>query len=226
MARNEPSSGIIPSLIDPANRGPLLKHTDAEIARLAKSLFTQTTPSPRAQVIREYASALQQAGDAARGARVFERECMACHRIADRGIALGPDLTGSPTRDMAALLTNILDPNASVPPNSVQYLVIDQDGRTYTGMMASETATSVTLRRGGGSEDTILRARIAEMTSTGLSLMPEGLEKTISMPEMADLVAYLRASHRGGDSDGAGASTGVVRTLDIGTLPGLIEPDN
>ena len=91
-------------------------------------------------------------------------------------------------------------------------------------MITAETATSLTLRRGGGAEDTILRARIDEMTSTGLSLMPEGLEKTISKAEMADLVAFLRASHRGGDEEAP--FPGRPRTLDIGTLPGLIEPDN
>jgi hypothetical protein len=62
------------------------------------------------------------------------------------------------------------------------------------------------------------------MISTGLSLMPEGLEKTISKPEMADLVSFLRASHRGGDGEAPGARQS--QSLDIGTLPGLIEPDN
>ena len=76
-------------------------------------------------------------------------------------------------------------------------MVVDQNGRTYSGIIAAETATSLTLRRGDGAEDTILRAQIAEMASTGLSIMPEGLEKTISKPEMADLIAFLRASHRG-----------------------------
>ena len=135
---------------------------------------------------------------------------------------MGPDLTGSPSRDAAPLLANILDPNAIVPPNSIQYLVIDHDGRTYSGIIVAETATSLTLRRGGGAQDTILRTRIAEMTSTGLSLMPEGLEKTISKQEMTDLVAFLRASHRGGD--GEGPTAGQPQSLDIGTLPGLIEP--
>ena len=65
-----------------------------------------------------------------RGAKVFERECKTCHKIGEQGFALGPDLTGSPSRDPAALLANILDPNASVPPKDVQYVVVDQNGRT------------------------------------------------------------------------------------------------
>ncbi len=103
-------------------------------------------------------------------------------------------------------------------------MVIDQNGRTYSGIIAAETATSLTLRRGDGAEDTILRAQVDAMTSTGLSLMPEGLEKTIAKPEMADLIAFLRAAHRGGPGEGADDDD-RTRPLDIGTLPGLIEPD-
>ena len=134
---------------------------------------------------------------------------------------MGPDLTGSPSRDAATLVANILDPNATVVPGEVQYVVIDQDGRSYTGMITGETATSLTLRGAGGAEETILRSRIAELRSTGLSLMPEGLEKIISKPEMSDVVAFLRASHRGGEED---ATSGKPQSLDIGTLPGLIQP--
>jgi putative heme-binding domain-containing protein len=176
-------------------------------------------------VIAHYLAVPRLKGDPGHGATVFDRECKTCHKVGERGFALGPDLTGSPSGDAAALLANILDPNANVLPNYVQYLVIDQNGRTYSGIIAAETATSLTLRRGEGAQDTILRAQIAEMNSTGLSLMPEGFEKTISEPEMADLVAFLRAAHRGGEGRESDPTTGQSRPLDIGTLPGLIEPD-
>jgi putative heme-binding domain-containing protein len=219
------ASGLSPALIDPSFRAPLLQHRDPEIARLAQALFGQAAGS-RASVLVDYLPAARNPGDVTRGAKVFARECQSCHKVGDRGFALGPDLTGSPSSDPAALLTNILDPNASVQPDQVQYVVVDQDGRTYAGLLAAETATSLTLHRGDGAADTILRAQVAAMTSTGLSLMPEGFEKTISKPEMADLIAFLRAAHRGGSegSDGIDAAEGA-RPLDIGTLPGLIEPD-
>jgi putative heme-binding domain-containing protein len=152
---------------------------------------------------------------------VFERECKTCHKVGDRGFALGPDLTGSPSADPAALLANILDPSAVVQPGYLQYMLVDQSGRTYSGIIAAETATSLTLRRGDGAEDTILRTQIAEITSTGLSIMPEAFEKTISKSEMADLIAFLRVSHRGAE-EGADDDD-RSRPLDIGTLPGLIE---
>ena len=143
-------------------------------------------------MLADYATSLRTRGDATRGAKVFERECKTCHKVGDRGFALGPDLTGSPSSDLAALLANILDPNANLQPAYIQYMVVDQDGRTYSGIIAAETATSLTLRRGDGAEDTILRTQVAEMAGTGLSLMPEGFEKTITKPEMSDLIAFLR----------------------------------
>ncbi|HZW31529.1 MAG TPA: PVC-type heme-binding CxxCH protein, partial [Isosphaeraceae bacterium] len=219
------AAGLSPALIDPSDRAPLVKHRDPEIARRAQTLFGQVSGS-RARVLADYSAALRTRGDAGRGAQVFARECQSCHKVGDRGFALGPDLTGSPSGDAAALLANILDPNASVPPDQVQYVVVDQDGRTFSGILAAETATSLTLRRGGGEADTILRAQVAEITSTGLSLMPEGFEKTISKSEMADLIAFLRAAHRGGAGEGGGSDADDrARPLDIGTLPGLIEPD-
>ena len=224
-SRTDAAGGSASLLIQPADRAPLLKHRDPEVARLAQKLFGQPGASSRAQVIADYATAIRTKGDRARGSQIFERECKTCHKIGEMGFALGPDLTGSPSSDPAALLSNILDPNASVLPKDVQYIAVDQNGRTYSGLIASQTATSLTLRRGDGAQDTILRGQVAELASTGLSLMPDGLEKRISKPEMADLIAFLCAAHRGGDSsDGPAAEDS--RPLDIGTLPGLIEPDD
>jgi putative heme-binding domain-containing protein len=224
VSRNEPGSLPSASLIEPADRQALLKHRDVEIAATAQKLFGSGASGSRAQVIAEYGPALRLKGDPAIGAKVFDRECKTCHKIGERGFAVGPDLTGSPSRDPSALLSNILDPNASAPPKDVQYVVIDQNGRMYSGIIASETATSLTLRRGDGAQDTVLRGQVEELRSTGLSLMPEGFEQRISMREMADLIAFVCGAHRDGDS-ASGQDADRSRPLDIGTLPGLIEPD-
>jgi putative heme-binding domain-containing protein len=125
----------------------------------------------------------------------------------------------SPARDPESLLTHILDPNLYVLPNYVQYVVTDKKGRTYTGLIASQTATSITLKRENDATDTILRSEIEEMTSTGRSLMPEGLEKSISKQEMADLLAFLAAQ-----VGKYGPAADANRERDFGTLPGLVEP--
>jgi hypothetical protein len=51
----------------------------------------------------------------------------------------------------------------------------------------------VTLSRGENKSETLLRSEIEELRSTGLSLMPEGLEKDIDVQTLADLLAYLQS---------------------------------
>ena len=58
-------------------------------------------------------------------------------------------------------------------------------------MITAETANGLTLRRADGTSETVLRIDIEELRSTGVSFMPEGLEKQIDVPAMADLLAYL-----------------------------------
>ena len=68
------------------------------------------------------------------------------------------------------------------------------DGRQLTGLIAAETATSITLRRADNATDTVLRIDIEQLKSTGMSLMPEGLEKQIDQQSMADLLEFLKTA--------------------------------
>jgi putative heme-binding domain-containing protein len=66
------------------------------------------------------------------------------------------------------------------------------DGRSFTGLLAAESAMSITLRMPQGKEEPFARDAIEEIVPSKLSLMPQGLEKTITRPEFADLLAYLK----------------------------------
>jgi putative heme-binding domain-containing protein len=143
---------------------------------------------------------------------------MACHKIAGTGHAVGPDLTSSASHDARALLVHVLDPNRYLLPNYEQYVCVDTSGRVVTGMITAQTATSITLKREENKTETILRGQIEELTSSGKSLMPEGLEKKLTKQDMADLIAWLQSTQ-------TTESTGN-QPLHIGTLPGLIEPDD
>ncbi|MGH9342080.1 MAG: hypothetical protein ACRD1R_21470, partial [Acidobacteriota bacterium] len=59
------------------------------------------------------------------------------------------------------------------------------------GVIANESATSVTLRRRGPEEDSILRSNIAEIRASTVSIMPEDLELTLQ--EMADVLEFLQS---------------------------------
>jgi hypothetical protein len=84
-------------------------------------------------------------------------------------------------------------PHFPVKPQFLSYVLVTDAGRILTGMITAETANSITIRRADGTAETVLRVRIHELRSTGLSFMPEGLEKQIDVPTMADLLAYLNS---------------------------------
>ena len=65
-----------------------------------------------------------------------------------------------------------------------------------SGVLAAETGTSLTLVAQDGKEHVLLRADVETLASTGLSAMPEGLEKDLKPQDVADLLAYVRS--RGG----------------------------
>ena len=88
-------------------------------------------------------------------------------------------------------MLNILDPNREVKPKYLAYILTTLDARVITGMVESESANSLLLRRPDGVRVEVPRADIDEMSSTGLSFMPEGLEKELDLVKMADLLAYL-----------------------------------
>jgi len=203
---------------DASRRELLLRHRNEEIRALALKVFGEATRKDRNAVVEDYRPALRLEGDSKRGSAVFERICTACHALNGKGTAVGPDLTSSTSRDSEALLVNILDPNRYVPPNYVQYTVEDRQGRVFNGVIASQTATSITVKGGQGVTDTILRTDIKEMQSSGLSLMPEGLETAVNHQEMADLISFLESAI---PVTAKGANPN--RERDFGTLPGLIE---
>jgi putative heme-binding domain-containing protein len=107
------------------------------------------------------------------------------------GHELGPNLAAMKNRGPETILLNVLDPNREVNPQFLSYVLVTSEGKTLSGIIAAESATSVTLRRADGQGDEVLRSEIEELRSTGMSLMPEGLEKQIDQGAMADVIAYL-----------------------------------
>jgi len=149
--------------------------------------------SDRQKMVETYRAALTLKADAAHGKTVFKKTCSTCHRLENVGTEVGPDLLSAlRTKTREGLLIDIFDPSREVDPRYINYIVTNKAGRVFTGMIAAETASSITLRRAEKAEDTILRTQIDEILATAKSLMPENLELQLSKQEVADLIAYLR----------------------------------
>jgi putative membrane-bound dehydrogenase-like protein len=186
---------INPADLDVVRRLQLVGHRRSDVRERARKLLERTATPERRTVVEEYRPALKLVGDVRRGRVVFQKAtCAGCHRLGGVGVTVGPDISDVRSRSPEALLVDILDPNAAIDGNYVNYLVTLKDGKVLTGLLAAETASAVTLRRAEGQSDTVLRQDIEPdgILATGKSLMPEGLEKGLTVQDMADLLAFLR----------------------------------
>ena len=113
-----------------------------------------------------------------------------CHEARDGRPQVGPDLGALADKSTETLLIAIFDPNRAVEARYVNYTAVTKDEREFSGVIAAETANSITLRSPSG-EETILRGDLQQLTSSGLSLMPEGFEKILTPQDSADVIAYL-----------------------------------
>ncbi len=169
----------------------MLRNPNESIRSRALAVFTREAAGARGEVLKRYQPALALAADPERGRLVARRVCLNCHSAGNEGNDIGPALETIRHRTPEEVLLHVLDPNREVSPNFFEYVVALKNGRVTTGVITVETPTSITIRRAGGAGETVLREDIAELTSTGKSIMPEGLESQITLQEMADLLAFL-----------------------------------
>jgi putative membrane-bound dehydrogenase-like protein len=192
LLREIESGNVKPADLDPQRAKLLMNHPQAAVRDKARKLLEHSLPADRKQVLQRYAAALKLKGDPGRGREVFRKNCATCHRVAGIGIDVGPDVSDTRTKTPEQLLLDVLDPNAAIDNNYVNYTVTTKSGKVLTGIIAAETASSLTLRRAEGQTDVVLRRDVEEVVSSGQSLMPEGLEKNLSVEDVADLIGFLK----------------------------------
>jgi putative heme-binding domain-containing protein len=132
-------------------------------------------------------------GDAGKGSVVFQKNCAICHQVGGiSGISYGPDLASIRNRELQFILADIINPNRSIADGFENWTITLLDGKKEKGIISNETPFAITLKEAGGKEKTIQRSQVKSLESDKTSAMPPGLESNISIPEMADLLAYLK----------------------------------
>ncbi|MEX0937103.1 MAG: PVC-type heme-binding CxxCH protein [Pirellulales bacterium] len=178
--------------LDPLTRQRLIDHPRADVRSFAKRVIDHSPADPRDEVLHRYRAALETDGEARRGREVFEKSCASCHRIDGLGVNVGPDIGDSRTKSPEQLLTDILDPNRAIDANYLSYAVVTRTGQVLTGIVTSESAGGITLLQQDGKSASLLRDDLDQLRTTGVSLMPEGLEREIDIQAMADLIAFIK----------------------------------
>jgi putative heme-binding domain-containing protein len=134
-------------------------------------------------------------GDADAGQEIFlsqKAACYSCHRAVGRGGTVGPDLSKiGRFRSRAELLESLVFPSLTIAPEYRSVRVARKDGKVHEGLILADTPGAIVLRTMDLAEVRIGRADIEEVTPSNISLMPEGLEKTMSRQELRNLLEFL-----------------------------------
>jgi putative heme-binding domain-containing protein len=138
-------------------------------------------------------------GDALRGAKLFSNQekskCTICHLKGDQGVRLGPDLTWiGAIRSERDLLEAIVYPSASIARYHEVVNVLTKDGSVVSGLLVRETVDEMFLSSAEGVVQPVAYRDVEQARYSRSSLMPEGLDQLLKPEEIADLVAYLKAS--------------------------------
>jgi putative membrane-bound dehydrogenase-like protein len=187
--------GTVPAAqLDARRRQQLLSNASAKVRMRAEKILAGAVDANRTKLIEQYKPALTANGDNERGKAIFAKRCANCHRLENVGHLVGSDLSAMTNRALDVYLIAILDPNRAVEDRYLDYTALTGDGKTTSGILINETGNSITLAQPEGKQVQILRSELEQLKSTGKSLMPEGVEKDITIEEMGHLLTYLRGS--------------------------------
>jgi len=154
------------------------------------------------------AELVKRKGDPAAGAQVFRTTgtCSKCHQVRGEGKEVGPDLTEIGSKlSREAMYVSILDPSAAVSHNFETYSILTEDGLAVAGLLISETDQAVTLRNSEGIDKTIDKEVIEIFKKQKTSLMPQDLQKLLTVKQLVDLVEYgLTLRKTGADNPKSG----------------------
>lgn len=144
---------------------------------------------------------MQHPGNSERGKKLFLNEsktaCARCHTTDLSGGKVGPDLGLIGDKfSRREIIRCILEPSATIAIGYGVTIVETKSGETYEGIIKTSTDSEMELICGDGKLVRIPTRDIQEQHAGKLSLMPENLESALTLPEFADLVAYLSSLHQ------------------------------
>ncbi|MCA9082789.1 MAG: c-type cytochrome, partial [Planctomycetaceae bacterium] len=134
------------------------------------------------------------------GATLFrEATCFGCHKMNGQGGAVGPELTDVLNRwkgDRTGILREILEPSYRIEPKYAVRIVVDNDGRSTTGIVTAEDTKSISILVNPEVPEpkVINKSDIDEIIPSPTSMMPKALLDKFSRDELLDILAYITTS--------------------------------
>lgn len=134
-------------------------------------------------------------GNPANGQQIFQRpelNCIGCHKVQGQGVLLGSDLSDIGNRmDRESLFENILDPSAIITSGYETWQAITKSEDEYYGLLAEQTEAEVFIKDAKNNAIRLKKSDLNRLQQIPVSIMPLGLQASLTTDELADLVEYL-----------------------------------
>ena len=126
------------------------------------------------------------------GKILFKGLCLSCHQHGTEGAGIGPSLDGSGNRDLASLVTTIVDPDAAAEANYKRARFQLLNGNYLEGLLRPGASGAMSVYFMGGAKIDLAAHDIAYVHSSNRSFMPTGLTKGLPDAQVADLLHYIK----------------------------------
>jgi putative heme-binding domain-containing protein len=166
-----------------------------EVVEVWGKVQTERNPE-RAKLAKQYRKLfLSRGSDPVKGMSVFEAKCAQCHTIYGKGGNIGPDITGVGRDNLDLVLSNVLDPSLVIGKPYYVYIAKLKDDTAVSGILVEDSPKQVVLKEPTGVH-VIPRDQLVRLVQQNISMMPEGLEQTMTQDEFCNLIAFLLTKER------------------------------
>lgn len=155
------------------------------------SLPSAAASAQTAPAAEEQEAPLSQADISKAKELIQTNNCLSCHRIADTGSYLGPELTDiGAARSLEQLRASLLSPDKEAFYEYRLVRIVTQDGKTLTGRLLNHDSYSVQFIESSGQLESVNQADLREFTILEQNPMPSYAHK-MSAGDLATMVYYL-----------------------------------
>jgi len=178
----------------------VLRHYSVGVRTAAKPLLEQRAVDLDKQRDHlEELAPLLEGGDPGSGHEVFSSKkagCSSCHRTSRSEPAglMGPNLgLIGKSRSGKEILESLIYPGVGTVPGFEPVRIETTDGREYTGIMTQDHPDAIWIRNRDKEDVQVETNRINTMTGAAVTVMPKGIEDSLTKNELRDLLAYLES---------------------------------
>jgi putative membrane-bound dehydrogenase-like protein len=180
---------------------PTVQAEARRVLRLAGTSPTSSGLKPAADDLEAWNRVLTEPGDAAAGRRLFfsavGARCGVCHQHDGRGGRIGPDLTDiGRSNNREQITASLLQPSREIAPHYQPWSLVTNDGKTHVGLRKAQGGDNgvETYIDSSGNEFALPSDTIEERSVAEKSIMPDGLQETLTVADLRDLITFLTSS--------------------------------